>query len=82
MSAKYYTCKCQCGVLCIQYDPDWGLELSMFSRHPFHSFRNRVRIAWKALCGNPYTDMVILDEQQIADIVDELVRIQNINDYK
>jgi hypothetical protein len=53
----------------------------MFSRHPLHSLKNKIRLAWSALKGQPYTDMVILNNQQIADLVDQLAGIQNRSDY-
>ena len=81
MNSKYYTCVCQCGVICFQYDPPLGLEISMFSRHPLRSLSNKIRLAWSALRGQPYTDMVILDNQQIADLVDQLTCIQQRSDY-
>ena len=81
MNAKYYTCECKCGVLCFLYEPGLGLEISMFSRHPSRSLWNRVRLAWSALRGQPYTDMVILNDQQIADLVDQLTEVQNCDEY-
>ena len=81
MSTTYYPCVCKCGVLCFQYDAEVGLEVSMFSCHPLRSLSNKIRLAWGALRGRPYTDMVILNNQQIADIVDQLTCIQQRSDY-
>jgi hypothetical protein len=39
--------------------------------------RNRLRWAWRCLLGKPYADMVILDDQKLADLVDFLGEIQN-----
>lgn len=74
-------CECHCGVLYIDYDSDMGLSVSMFERNAARSWCNRVRLAWSALRGQPYTDMVILNNQQIADLVDQLTSIQNRSDY-
>jgi hypothetical protein len=81
MNNKYYICECRCGVLCFQYEQGLGLEIAMFSQHPSRSLWNRVRLAWNALSGQPYTDMVILNDQQIADLVDQLTEIQNCDEY-
>jgi hypothetical protein len=78
MKNNYYMCECKCGVLATDYDPSYGLEISFFQYQPNRSFKNRLRLAWNALCGRPYTDMVILNDQQIADFVDYLAEIQNL----
>lgn len=81
MNTNYYRCECGCAVLHMSYDPEWGLEIAMFERNVSRSLWNRICLAWSALRGRPYTDMVILNNQQIADLVDELTCIQNRRDY-
>ena len=81
MNTNYYRCECQCGVLVIEYHSDTGLEIALFERDARRSVWDRIRLAWSALCGRPYTDMVILNNQQIADLVDQLACIQNRSDY-
>jgi hypothetical protein len=80
MKTKFFICECKCGVIHLDYDPDWGLEIAMFERSVARSWWNRIRQAWSALRGKPYTDMIILNEQQIADLVDYLFEVQN-RDY-
>jgi hypothetical protein len=77
MNKKYFMCECHCGVIAVDYDPDFGLDMSFYERNPKRSFKNRIRLAWSALRGRPYTDMVILNDNQLADLVDYLVAIQN-----
>jgi hypothetical protein len=77
MTSKFFICECKCGAIHLDYDPDWGLEIAMFERKVTRSWWNRIRLAWSALRGKPYTDMVILNEQQIADLVDYLFEVQN-----
>ena len=77
MKSKYFKCECGCGVLNIDYDPNWGLEIALFERNVSRSWLNRIHLAWSALCGRPYTDMVILNNQQVADLVDYLFVVQN-----
>ena len=77
MKGKYFKCECGCGVLNIEYDSDWGLNIAMYERCVSRSWWNRIRLAWSALLGRPYTDMVILNDQQIADLVDYLFVVQN-----
>jgi hypothetical protein len=79
MKSKFFKCQCHCGVLHLDYDSDWGLEIAMFERNATRSWWNRIRLAWKALCGKPYTDMIILNEQQIADLAEYLFEVQNHN---
>lgn len=82
MKDKFYMCECHCGVLHIEYDSDMGLQIALFERNASRSWRNRFRLAWNAIKGRPYADMVILNNQQIADLVDQLVEIQNQKEYK
>ena len=77
MKSKYFKCECKCGVIHLDYHPDWGLEIAMFERNVSRSWWNRIRLAWSALCGRPYTDMIILNNQQVADLVDYLFVVQN-----
>lgn len=77
MKNKYFECECKCGVIHLDYDPIWGLEIALFERNVSRSWLNRIRLAWSALCGRPYTDMVILNNQQVADLVDYLFVVQN-----
>jgi hypothetical protein len=79
MKSEYFKCECGCGVLCAEYNSDWGLELAMFERNTSRSWWNRIKLACSALRGKPYTDMIILSDQQIADLVDYLFVIQNQN---
>ena len=71
MKDRFYKCECGCGVLHASYEPDWGLELALFERSYSRSLCNRIRLAWSALRGNP-----------LADLVDQLVEIQNQKEYK
>jgi hypothetical protein len=81
MKSNYYSCQCKCGVLHLNYEPEWGLEVALFERNVSRPWWNRIRLAWSALKGTPYTDMVILDNQQIADLVDQLTYLQNLKEY-
>ncbi len=78
MNKKYYICECHCGVIVVDYYPDCGLEMSFYERNIKRSLKNRISLAWSALCGRPYTDMVILNNQQMANLVDQLTEYQNI----
>ena len=82
MKDKFYMCECRCGVLHLEYEPDMGLEIALYERNVSRSWRNRFRLAWNAIKGRPYADMIILNNQQIADLVDQLVEIQNQKEYK
>ena len=82
MKSKYFECECKCGVIHLDYDPIWGLEIALFERNVSRSWLNRIRLAWSALCGRPYTDMVILNNQQVADLVDYLFVVQNHDQYE
>ncbi len=81
MKSNYYSCECKCGAIYVDYDPTWGLEIALLQRDVKRSWWNRLRVAWSALRGRPYTDMVILNDDQIANLVDYLVDIQNIENY-
>ena len=61
MSRYYVGCGCGDEVVCVQWLDDDHTEVSLFTRHPARSLRNRIRLAWAALIGRPYADMVILD---------------------
>lgn len=77
MKEVYFKCECGCGVLHMCYDADWGLEVAMFELPVSRSWSNRLRLAWSALRGKPYTDMLLLNEQQIADLAEYLFHVQN-----
>ncbi len=82
MKSNFYICECHCGVLHFEYEPDMGLQIALYERNVSRSWSNRLRLAWNAIKGRPYADMVILNNQQIADLVDQLTEIQNQEDYK
>lgn len=74
---RYFMCECGCAVLHMDYDPEWGLEIATFERNSSRSLWNRMRLAWSALRGKPYTDMILLNEQHIADLAEYLFHVQN-----
>lgn len=73
----FLKCQCGCGVLHFAYDEVFGLEIAMFERPVSRSWWNRIRLVWKTLCGRPYTDMIVLHDQQIADLAEYLHKVQN-----
>lgn len=77
MKDAFYKCECGHGGLHVEWSPDWGCQLSHYQYDVRYSWWNRLRHAWKCLCGQPYTDMVLLNDAQVADLVDQLVEIQN-----
>ena len=77
VKSKFFKCTCECKVLHLEYDPEWGLEIAMFERPVAWPLSNRIRLAWNALCGRPYTDMVILDNQQINDLAEYMLQVKN-----
>ena len=78
MNGKFFKCECGSEGLWIEHDYGFGIEISLFKTDPQNrSFKNRLLLAWECLKGKPYADMVILDNQKIADLVDYLVEIQN-----
>ena len=79
MSGKFYKCTCNNEGLWVEYDGYGITKFAFFHRSPENqSWSNRIKLAWNCLKGNPYADMVLLDEQSIADLVDQLVDIQNL----
>lgn len=77
MKQKFIYCQCGCGGLFLQYDNDFGLEITPMSRPYSMSFKDRIRYAWATLCGKPYADFIILGKKEVADLTDYLVEIQN-----
>ena len=77
MSGKFYQCDCGHGGLYVQYDTKYGLEISHFQYDISRSWGNRIKFAWKCLIGKPYADMVLLSDTKVADLVDQLVQLQN-----
>ena len=78
MIGKFFKCECGSEGLWIEHDYGFGTEISLFKTDPQNrSFKNRLLLAWECLKGKPYADMIILDNQKIADLVDYLVEIQN-----
>jgi hypothetical protein len=80
MNGKFFQCSCYQDGILVQHDEGWGTEFAFYSSNPNErSWKNRLKLAWACLKGKPYSDMVILDDQALADLVDHLVEIQNRN---
>lgn len=78
MKGKFFKCECGSEALYVDYDGEEHTEIAMFSRSPEdRSWRNRLKLAYAALQGKPYTDMVLLSNQTVADLADHLADIQN-----
>jgi len=78
MKGKFFKCDCGSEGLWVEYDGYGSTEFALFHYNPQdRSWRNRIRLAWNCLRGKPYTDMVLLNDQSIADLVDQLINIQN-----
>ena len=78
MKGKFFKCECGSEGLWVEYDGYGSTELSLFHHDPQNrSWHNRIRLAYACLKGKPYTDMMLLNEQSLADLVDHLVAIQN-----
>jgi hypothetical protein len=78
MKGKFFRCDCGSEGLWVEYDSYGSTEFALFHSNPQNrSWRNRIRLAWQCLKGKPYTDMVLLNDQSIADLVDQLINIQN-----
>lgn len=73
---KFFKCDCGHGGLHVENDK-FGTQFAHFEYSCPRSLRNRLRGAWRCLLGKPYADMVILDDQKLADLVDFLGEIQN-----
>jgi hypothetical protein len=80
MKGKFFKCDYISEGLYVEYDMHCGTEISLFVHDPQNrGWRNRLRLAWACLKGNPYSDMVLLSDEKIADLVDHLIEIQSIN---
>ena len=80
MKGKFFKCDCSAEGLYVEYDTHFGTEFSLFVCNPQNrSWRNRLRLAWSCLKGKPYSDMVLLSDEKIADLVDHLIMIQSID---
>ena len=78
MKGKFFRCDCGSEGLWVEYADYFGTEISLFHSNPQNrSWANRIKLAWNCLKGKPYTDMVLLNDQGIADLVDHLIDIQN-----
>ena len=78
MNGKFFQCDCGSEGIWVEYIDGFGTDISLFISNPqIRSFKNRLSLAWACLKGKPYTDMIILNDQKIADLVDHLVEIQN-----
>lgn len=78
LNEAVFKCTCGCSALLLEHDPeDDYLEMAYLQRYPTKTWSWRLRHAWHALRGKVYSDMVILDKETIADLVDYLIKIQN-----
>jgi hypothetical protein len=76
---KFIRCDCGHGGLFMQYSKDFGLEISHYLYPNDRSWKNRLRSAWAAIKGRPYADMVVIDDEKLADLVDFLTDAQNVD---
>jgi hypothetical protein len=81
MNGKFFKCDCGHGGLYVSHDPDFGTEFAHFQYDISIGFIFRIKQAWLTLRGKPYTDMTILNDQELANLVDHLTEIQNLK-YK
>jgi len=80
MNSKFFRCDCYQDGIFVQHDEHWGTEFAFYSSNPNNrSWRNRFQLALRCLKGKPYSDMVILNDQELANLVDHLLKIQNRN---
>jgi hypothetical protein len=77
---KFLRCDCGHGGVYIEYIEDChSIDMCYYEYPTNRSWRNRLKLAWGALKGKPYADMVCLNDEKIADLVDFLIDVQNIN---
>ena len=77
MKEAFYKCECGHGGLHVEYHEDWGCQISHYQYDVSRSWSNRFKFAWKCLQGKPYTDMVLLNDSQMADLTGQLLAFQN-----
>jgi hypothetical protein len=69
-------CSCSCHALCIESDPDWGLDIAFWkSGHDYtYSWRQRLRHIWRVIrVGHPYADSITLDSpEKVQELIDAL----------
>jgi hypothetical protein len=81
MKGKFFRCDCGSEGLWVEYDGCGSTEFSLFQHNPQNrSWRNRIKLALQCLRGKPYSDMIILSDESLTDLVNYLVEIQNHND--
>lgn len=76
MIKGFFKCNCGHGGLYVEND-EFGTSFAHFEYNVSRPWANRLRLAWKCLLGKPYADMVLLNDQTLADLVDLLADIQN-----
>ena len=78
MTGKFFKCECGSEGLWVEYDGHGSTEFALFHYNSQNrSWRNRIRLAYACLKGKPYADMMLLNDQSLADLVDHLADIQN-----
>lgn len=80
LKGKFFKCERGSEGLYIEYDSKEYTKISMLYHNPEpRSWYNRLKSAYACLKGKPYTDIIVLSNQTLADLVDHLVDIQNFN---
>ena len=75
---KTFLCACSSHILTVEHDKDNDLvDIAIFTCGLADTWRNRIKWAWYAITGNLNTDNIVLSKEQVANLVDELVKIQN-----
>ena len=76
MKDKFIECGCHCGAIRLSYTRAWGLEMAFLRTDSPRIWSNRLRLAWAALKGTPYNDMVILEAEQVKELEEYLQDIR------
>ena len=77
MNDKFIACECGHGGLWLQFSRHFGLEISNMARDPYkRNWSNRLKLTWACIKGQPYSDMVVLNNAAIIELADYLTQIQ------
>ena len=76
---KFFKCECGNDGLLVEFDYIYQQTFIQFMGQNHYKFgwRNYFKYIWGAILNKPYSDCIALDDKKLADLVDQLIEIQN-----
>lgn len=70
---QFWKCSCGSEVLNVEHDDEGYVEISIYP-FPFNfDLRTRLRFAWRAIKGKPYSDQILITKEEAKEVAASLL---------